>query len=106
MMNYDLFRKRLDECRRKKGFTQQELADLCNVSPKTIQVITSGKRKPSISLFAKLCIHLERPAEYFLNEERKNFMLSDESIQALKAMPESKLKHLLAIIRILYDEQN
>ena len=104
MINTALFGKRMDEFRRSKGYTQQELAELCNVSPKTIQVITSGKRHPSMSLFINLCIHLDHPAECFLNEDRKDFSLSNEQLAELKAIPTDKLKQFLSFIRSLCDE--
>ena len=102
--NHNLYGKRIDEFRRSKGYTQQELADLCNVSPKIIQVITIGNRKSSFSLFAEICIHLDMPTNCFLREERKSYALGKTQIEKLKKMPADELKQLLALVRSLSGE--
>lgn len=104
MNDNSLYGKRVDIFRRSKGYTQQYLADLCKVSPKTIQVITKNKRKPSMPLLADLCIHLDMPVDCFITENRDGFALSREQIEKLKEMPVGLLKQLLALVRSLYDE--
>ncbi|MCU5329638.1 helix-turn-helix transcriptional regulator [Bacillus wiedmannii] len=39
-----------------KGLTQQELADIVNVTRQTIRLIESNKYNPSL----KLCIHIDK----------------------------------------------
>ncbi|PWA09705.1 transcriptional regulator [Pueribacillus theae] len=43
-------RNRIKEYREKKGISQGELADLCNVSRQTINAIENNKYDPSLQL--------------------------------------------------------
>lgn len=45
---------RIKEFREKKGLSQGELADLCNVSRQTINAIENNKYDPSLQLAFKL----------------------------------------------------
>ena len=47
--------------RMKKGYTQEELAELIGVSRNTIQFWESGKRLPSILNYFWICFYLDIP---------------------------------------------
>lgn len=48
------FGKRIKKLRRQQSFTQEELAEKINVSPKHIQFIEAGTRKPSLKIVYKI----------------------------------------------------
>ena len=56
-------KNRLPELRREFGFTQQQLADLAEVSRQTIIAIEAGKFNPSVTLAFKLSHIFERTIE-------------------------------------------
>lgn len=61
---------KIKEYREKKGISQGELADLCNVSRQTINAIENNKYDPSLQLAFNLAKHLEvRIDQLFINEE-------------------------------------
>ena len=47
--------------RMKKGYTQEELAEMIGVSRNTIQFWESGKRLPSILNYFWICFYLDIP---------------------------------------------
>lgn len=100
--NKEILGGHIDLSRRNKGYTQQELADLCHVTPKTIQLVISGARNPSLPLMAELCMYLDMPADCLFHENRKGYALNDEQIQKLKEMPDDLLKQVLSVLRALY----
>ncbi|KIV58595.1 DNA-binding protein [Aneurinibacillus migulanus] len=62
---------RIKEYREKKGISQGELADLCNVSRQTINAIENNKYDPSLQLAFDLAETLGVKVDnLFLNEER------------------------------------
>lgn len=63
-------RNRIKEYREKKGISQGELADLCNVSRQTINAIENNKYDPSLQLAFNLAKILGVKVDnLFLNEE-------------------------------------
>lgn len=63
-------RNRIKEYREKKGISQGELADLCNVSRQTINAIENNKYDPSLQLAFNLAKTLGVTVDnLFLNEE-------------------------------------
>mgnify|MGYP000852859656 CR=1 FL=1 len=51
---------RLKAARAGKDYSQQELADICNVSRQTINAIEKGDYNPSISLCIRICKALDK----------------------------------------------
>jgi transcriptional regulator with XRE-family HTH domain len=60
------FGKNLAEIRRKKGFTQTELAKKSGVSKRTITYYERETQNPSLATMTKLANALDVPAERFL----------------------------------------
>lgn len=54
---------RLQQLRRQRGYTQQQLADLTEVSRQTIIAIEAGKFNPSVILAFKLSHVFDLPIE-------------------------------------------
>lgn len=60
----------LEQLRKQKGLSQEELAKIMEVSRQTIISLEKGKFNPSISLAFKLSRFFERPIEnIFIYEE-------------------------------------
>lgn len=65
-------KNRLAELRQRKFLTQEELADILEVSRQTISSIENGKYNPSIELAFKIARFFEVSIEeIFIYEERK-----------------------------------
>ena len=66
-------RERLKKLREKRGWTQQELADLMNVHNTTIQKLEGGKTDLTVAKMEKLAALFEVPVtEFFDNGSTKN----------------------------------
>lgn len=61
--------KRIRESRIKKGYTQQDLADLAKTGVVYISEIERGVKMPSLNIFIKIIDALEVSADYVLRDE-------------------------------------
>ena len=68
-MNQEKIGKLIKKVRKDKGLTQQDLADLLNLSPKTISKWECGKGCPDISILNELCNILGISVTELLNGE-------------------------------------
>jgi len=63
---------RLKLARIEKGLSQQELADLCDVTRQTIGLIEKGKYNPTINLCIKIANTLDKTLnDLFWDENKK-----------------------------------
>ena len=60
------FGNRLAECRRNKGFTQEELANRLGVTPQALSKWEKGLSSPDISMVCSICGALDVSADYLL----------------------------------------
>ncbi len=60
--------KQINQQRKDKGLTSEQLADICDVNPVHIRKIESGASLPSIALFIKLCNALKTSADLVLGD--------------------------------------
>ena len=81
--------KLIAACRREKGLTQQQLADMLNLSNKTISKWESGSGSPDISNLLELSKVLEITVDELLNGERKNTEQKD--VEGITAPTKKKL---------------
>lgn len=81
--------KRINQLRKHKGLTSEQLSELCDVNPVHIRKIESGGCLPSLPLFLKICNVLGTSADYLLGELLDNPVLPDSVEQLGK-----QLKHL------------
>jgi transcriptional regulator with XRE-family HTH domain len=71
---------KLREARRKKGFTQQMLADAVGISEMYVSQIERGMKMPSLNLFIKIITALDISSDYVLRDELpsgKNFVYQE-----------------------------
>ena len=60
------FPSKLKELRQARGLTQEQMAELIEVSPKTYRNYESGKTKPRVETFKRIVIALETTADELL----------------------------------------
>jgi transcriptional regulator with XRE-family HTH domain len=61
MANYKKLGEKIKQLRRERKLTQEQLAEMAKVDPKSIIEIENGKRNPTFKTLAKLAIALKTP---------------------------------------------
>ncbi len=76
---------RLYTQRRKKGYTQEKLAELTEVTPQTISYAEQGKKAMRAENIVKVCNALDISADYLLmgKEEHTSLNVLEESLKKL-----------------------
>lgn len=67
MANYKKLGERIKKLRKEKGLTQEKLAELAKVDPKSIIEIENGKRNPTLRTLNKVSLALKVPLENLLH---------------------------------------
>lgn len=79
-----IFGQRLREVRTEKKYTQQDIANLFNVSKMTISSWETNKQEPNIDDITRLCQIFNVSADYLLGLEdesgRKNYTVNNTSV--------------------------
>lgn len=70
-LNYILIGQRLRAIRKKRGFTQEQIAELADVSPQHISGIETGGAKVSLSALVRLCNVLNTTPDVILMDSVK-----------------------------------
>ena len=88
---------RVVEFRKRKGLTQEQLAEKINVSRGVLAGVESGMRGPSKEMAKKLAVYFNVPVELFLFEEAQSpsdqaKMMSTESILLIADIVQEFLK--------------
>ena len=81
--------KRINQLRKSKGLTSEQLSELCGENAVHIRRIESGGSLPSFSLFLKICNVLGTSADYLLGDLLEHPVIPDSVEQLGK-----QLKHL------------
>jgi transcriptional regulator with XRE-family HTH domain len=81
--------KRINQLRKSKALTSEQLSELCEVNAVHIRRIESGGSLPSFSLFLKICNVLGTSADYLLGDLLDNPVIPDSVEQLGK-----QFKHL------------
>lgn len=106
-MELDKIGKFITEERKSKNYTQKQLADILNVSDRTISKWECGKGFPEVSLLLPLCNELEITVNELLTGERlakENYMEKAEQnmVHFVKEKEDNKIKmHLIILIGIM-----
>lgn len=61
MATYKKLGEKIKRLRKERGLTQEKLAELANVDPKSIIAIETGKRNPTLKTLNKIAIALKIP---------------------------------------------
>ena len=69
MLNNNEFGAKIADLRKEKGLTQAQLADLLNISNKTISRWETGEGYPDISVLSALANHLHVTVDQLLADE-------------------------------------
>lgn len=88
-MKNNTFGKRINQLRKKKGYTSEQLSELCGVNAVHIRKIESGGSQPSFSLFLKICNALNVSSDFLLGDLLEHPVVP-ESVEQLHI----QLKHL------------
>ena len=95
----DTFGKRLRECRKQKGLSQNEVASLLNTNHSVIGKYERDDVKPSIDAVKRLAEVLNTTVSYLLGEAENDELFKDpEMLRRLKdinSLPEEDKKHIL-----------
>lgn len=62
------FGETLKSLRLEKGFTQEKLAELCNLDVSFISMLENGKRQPTLSTIFSISKALEIKASFMVNK--------------------------------------
>ena len=74
-----MFGKRLNEVRKSKGFTAQQMADILNVGIRTYRHYESGHSYPSFSTLIKIADTFDVSTDYLLCRDEFLSKHADES---------------------------
>ncbi len=104
-MNQDKIGKFIEERRKEKNMTQEQLAEKMGVTDKTISRWENGKTMPDYSLLKDLCNELDISVNEFLSGEKiengKYINCAEENLIILTKQIEKRKKILKIIQRIL-----
>ena len=105
-LNYALIGKRLAYIRHRKGWTQSELAEKCDLNEKYISPIETAHSIPSIQTILILCKALNISPNYLLFgiEEENDPDLISEIVNKLRLCDDKQLCQISAIIDALLKE--
>lgn len=96
--------KRINEIRKDRHFTAEQLSELCNINATYLRQIESGLKIPSLSVFISLCNALHISPDYLLqdclehNEITDIASLSELWHQASPSQQEIAVKMLSAFL--------
>lgn len=102
--------KRIREARKKKGLTQQQLADAIGVAKSTVTGYEKGNSNPSLDLVAKMIAVLSVDANYFFQDEGDfQAKVSYEELQFLedlRSLPQKDRDVVYSIVKNFKDKMN
>lgn len=98
-MNYQSLGKKVRECRKRKQLTQEQLAEIVDISPSFLGHIERGSRVASLETFARLCNALDVSPHYLLSNELIEMNVSE--LEDLVANRERLLRLLSMAVEVL-----
>lgn len=92
--------RRLKELRRKKGVTQEQVANELNISVDTLRKNEQGSRSMSVELLDIYAEYYDTDMDYIINGRKNN---NNEIIKILENYPLQKQKMALKILKGILD---
>ena len=104
-MNFKPMGIRIKEAREKKGYTQEQLAELVGLSVQHISVIERGVKSPRLDTFIHIANELEVSADYLLRDMLKvsDELTSNELVEAMRKISSKEKKRILKIMQLLIE---
>lgn len=102
--NYAAMGRRIKKARKAKGLTQEQLAELCDLSTAHIGHVERGSRALSIETLVKIAMVLEISTDYILLDIVADKDMNFEKITvAIGEYPQERIDRFYNIIKILAD---
>ena len=107
-MNLKAVGRRFKAARERKHLTQEQLAEIVDLSPMHVSVIERGVKPPKLETFVALANALEVSADELLQDTVDHAMESNSSEIAtlVKSLPRQDQQKLLSAIRAYVDAAN
>lgn len=105
-MNLKEIGVRIKKAREAKGLTQEQLAEIVNLSPTHISVIERGVKSPKLETFINIANALAVTADSLLLDVLNHSLqiTTDELSEQIKKLSPKEQQKILKIIRVLVDE--
>lgn len=100
-MNLKAVGRRVKAARERKHLTQEQLAEIVDLSPMHVSVIERGVKPPKLDTFVKIANALEVSADELLQDTVEHAMESNSSEVAdlIRTLPRKEQQKLLHTIR-------
>lgn len=107
-LDYQLMGKRLKKARIKKHYTQEELAELMNVSVAYISRIETGKTHLNLTRLNEVCTILDTTEAHILNgaSDDSSVYLNEELSTLLKDCSSEEKELIYQIANIIKSKEN
>lgn len=107
-MNLKAVGRRFKAARERKHLTQEQLAEIVDLSPMHVSVIERGVKPPKLETFVALANALEVSADELLQDTVDHAMESNSSEIAtlIQSLPRQDQQKLLSAIRAYVDAAN
>lgn len=92
--------KRIQEYRKKKGMTQEQLSELLDISPHYLSALERGIYNIKLETLVKILNHLDCSAdEIFCDVVNKSFTVTPNRLsQKLESLPRDEQERILAVV--------
>lgn len=103
-LDYQKIGQKIRAARLEKGWSQDKLAEKCNISPSFIGHIERGSRIMSLETFVALCSELELSADYVLwDVVRPSDPIVLNIVNNVKTKDAATYSHYIRIIKAIAD---
>jgi transcriptional regulator with XRE-family HTH domain len=86
-----------------KGYTQQEVASLLDVSPITLSRWETGTRNPSFEVLERFGQIVEKPLSFFFEEEPQEDEYAQMLLRITNQLDQTEKEDILAYARFRYE---
>ncbi|MGN1015062.1 MAG: helix-turn-helix domain-containing protein [Butyricicoccus sp.] len=106
-MNRKAVGRRIQTARKERQLTQEQLADLADVSPTHISVVERGVKSPNLDTFVSIANALECSADELLIDVVQHSVkgMAGELSELLAEQPPQKQKRILQAMKVLLEDE-